>query len=251
MRKAAGIMLVLLGAVLIGSALLLFSYNRQQETAAGIAAEEKLEKLRGRIDTVSVETVPEDIPIPPIPEEAVGEVFEPEEETEVPPETQPAEEILPEPEETEPVETKPIETEQEEPRLEIDGYEYIGYLYIEAIQVEVPVMSDYDYQRLDIAPCRQFGSVQTDDLVIAGHDYRRHFANIGKLQKGDKILFTDVNGTDYEYAVEKTETLAADAVDAVQNSGSGLVLYTCTYTGTSRITVFSSRTEPVETENNG
>lgn len=251
MRKAAGMMLVLLGAVLIGSALLLFSYNRQQETVAGIAAEEKLEELRQRIEMAAIETVPEEIPEEPISTEETVEESEKPEENEDIPETQIIEEILPVPEETEPPETEPKETEPEEPRVEIDGYEYIGYLYIEAIQVEVPVMADYDYQRLDIAPCRQFGSVRTNDLVVAGHDYRRHFANIGKLKEGDKILFTDVNGTNYEYAVEKIEILEADAVDAVQNSGSDLVLYTCTYTGTSRITVFSSRTESAETEDNG
>ena len=43
------------------------------------------------------------------------------------------------------------------------------------------------------------------------------------------------------YAVAKVETLDPKAVEAVQNSGYDLVLYTCTYGGASRVTAFCNR----------
>ena len=49
------------------------------------------------------------------------------------------------------------------PTAQIDGYDYIGTLTIPALELELPVMAQWDYDRLTIAPCRQFGTTQTDD----------------------------------------------------------------------------------------
>mgnify|MGYP006053308989 CR=1 FL=1 len=107
------------------------------------------------------------------------------------------------------------------------------------------------YEKLDIAPCRQFGSIQTDDLVIAGHNYRRHFKYLYKLEAGDSVYLTNAAGTVIEYVVAKNRTLKATEVDTVQNSEYDLVLYTCTYTGTERVAVFCERKDNngVEIEN--
>ena len=45
------------------------------------------------------------------------------------------------------------------------------------------------------------------------------------------------------YSIQRIETLNPDAVDAVQNSGNDLVLYTCTKGGKTRVTVFCDRTD--------
>ena len=49
----------------------------------------------------------------------------------------------------------------------VGDYEYIGVLDLPALNLSLPIMSDWDYERLKMAPCRQFGSAATDDLVIA------------------------------------------------------------------------------------
>ena len=49
------------------------------------------------------------------------------------------------------------------------------------------------------------------------------------------------------YRVAKIETLDPNQVDAVQNSGYALVLYTCTMSGKTRTTVFCSREETAAT----
>mgnify|MGYP000544391146 FL=1 len=46
-----------------------------------------------------------------------------------------------------------------------------------------------------------------------------------------------MNGKVTVYHVELTSILQSDDVDAVQNSGYPLVLYSCTYSGKTRLTV--------------
>lgn len=144
-----------------------------------------------------------------------------------------------EPEETEPAELTVVV---------IDGYEYIGYLSIPDLELELPVMADWDYERLKLAPCRQFGSTVTDDLVIAAHNYKRHFGALGQLALGARIMFTDMDGNEIPYLVEKSATIDPKAVDAVQNSEYDLVLYTCTYGGSNRVAVFCDREAAAEAE---
>lgn len=125
--------------------------------------------------------------------------------------------------------------------VEIDGYGYIGYLEIPDLSLQLPVMAEWDYKRLKIAPCRQFGAVGTNDLVIAAHNYDRHFGRLKTLQGGESVMFTDMDGIVTSYVVEKVETLKPTAVDEVQNSDCDLVLYTCTLGGKTRVTVFCNR----------
>ena len=115
-----------------------------------------------------------------------------------------------------------------------------------AEELKLPVMSKWDYTRLQIAPCRQFGSSRTDDLVIAAHNYRNHFGRLKELAVGDSVAFTDMEGIVNTYRVEKVETLQPTEVAAVQNSGHDLVLYTCTKGGKTRVTVFCDRAEEKE-----
>ena len=137
----------------------------------------------------------------------------------------------------------PTPLDPEMPVVMLDGYEYVGYVEIPVLGLKLPVMSEWDYNRLKLAPCRQFGSSRTDDLVIAAHNYESHFGHLRDLSVGDTVTFTDMEGIVNTYCVEKIETLNPNEVDAVQNSGYDLVLYTCTKGGKTRVTVFCNRKE--------
>lgn len=131
------------------------------------------------------------------------------------------------------------------PAVEIDGNLYIGYLSIPALNIELPVIDTWDgnYDLLNIAPCRHFGSVYTDDMVIAGHNYTSHFAYLSDLSKGHTIIFTDMNGKSVTYSIEDFKVVEPEDIESVKNSGYDLVLYTCTYSGSTRFTVFANRIE--------
>ena len=124
---------------------------------------------------------------------------------------------------------------------EIDGQEYIGYLSIPVLELELPVISEWDYDRLKIAPCRQYGATKTDDLVIAAHNYASHFGRLAQLRTGDLLTFTDMDAETILYGVVTVDVLEPTAVDTVKDSEFDLVLYTCTYGGENRVAVFCDR----------
>lgn len=125
--------------------------------------------------------------------------------------------------------------------VNIDGYDYIGVLSIPSLGIELPVMSDWDYSRLKIAPCRYYGSVFNDDLIIAAHNYSTHFKNIINLIPSDIVIFTDMNGLDHIYSVVCTDMIKPTDVSGMLDSGFDLSLYTCTQDGQMRITVRCER----------
>lgn len=120
---------------------------------------------------------------------------------------------------------------------EIDGYGYIGYLSIPALNLDLPVMSEWDYGRLKISPCRYYGSTKTDNLVVAAHNYRAHFGYLGNLKPGDTVVFTDMDAVTHNYKVDSVDLLMPTDVDKVKDAGDDLILYTCTYGGKKRIIV--------------
>lgn len=139
------------------------------------------------------------------------------------------------------LETDPFDEEMKV--VDIDGYGYIGYLSIPDLNLNLPVMSEWDYARLKIAPCRYYGSTKTDNLVIAAHNYKSHFGYLKQLQPGGAIMFTDMEGEEKVYTITSVEILQPSDSDKVKDTGDDLILYTCTYRGVSRVVVRCSEIE--------
>lgn len=121
------------------------------------------------------------------------------------------------------------------------NYESIGILSIPVLELELPVLTDWTYEKLKSAPCHYYGSCYETDFVIAAHNYPSHFGKLSMLQAGDLVIFNDVSGTVHVYEVVLLETLAATAIEEMITSGFDLSLYTCTPGGASRVTVRCSR----------
>lgn len=139
-----------------------------------------------------------------------------------------------------------VERASEMATVVIDGYTYIGTISIPVLGLELPVMDEWDYTRLQTAPCRAAGSTITDDFVIVAHNYDSHFGHLNDLEQGDSVTFTEVDGFLNTYRVEKRDILEPDQEDAVLFSDYDLVLYTCTMGGSRRVVVFCNRTEEME-----
>lgn len=125
--------------------------------------------------------------------------------------------------------------------ININGDEFIGTIKIPSINLELPVMSEYTYSKLKKAPCRYYGNLFTNDLIICAHAYETFFANLVNLKQNDLIIFTDVDGNNYVYEVLEIEVLKSTDVDKMINSDFDLTLYTCTYDNTGRVTVRCNR----------
>ena len=201
---------MILGAVMILGSIGLLLYNhREQEQAA-----RSVDNLMPRL----VEAIREEKESPPFSE--TGE----------PAETVPAQ--LPD----------ELPAEREMPVAEIDGHGYIGFVGIEALELELPVMADWSYPKLRIAPCRFAGSTYADDLVIMAHNYERHFGKLRQLKSGDTVTFTDMEGETLYYEVVALDILGPNAVEDMTAGAYDLTLFTCTYGGKSRVTVRCDRT---------
>ena len=123
----------------------------------------------------------------------------------------------------EPVVQPELDPEQEMTVTDIDGWGYIGYLSIPSIGLELPVMSEWSYAGLKVAPGRYSGSTYADNMVVCAHNYAKHFSPIKWLALGSEVYFTDMDGQRDE-----------DAWD--------LTLFTCTTGGRARCAVRCTRT---------
>lgn len=199
MRNKLSTVCIVLGTALVLAALFLFISNAREADIAQLSSANALERVVTLIE--QQESVPDSVPdFPSLPQTAA-------------PEPLPAEMAV----------------------TEIDGYEYIGFVSIPALELELPVMADWDYTRLRKAPCRYSGSYLTDDLVIAAHNYNSHFGRLSTLSIGDDVYFTDMDGNTHAYTASELTTMEASAVEEMCSGAYALTLFTCTYGGASRI----------------
>lgn len=130
-----------------------------------------------------------------------------------------------------------LNPEMNMPEKEIDGMKYIGTLSLPSLDLELPINSEWSYPGLKISPCRYSGSVYLNNMVIAAHNYTRHFGNIKNLAIGDRVIFTDMNGNRFFYTVADIEILSPYAVEEMTSGEWDLSLFTCTVGGQARVTV--------------
>lgn len=147
-------------------------------------------------------------------------------------------------------EETPVDTIDGMPYVMIDGYAYIGELSIPGLGIDLPVMAEWDYERLKISPCRYSGSYLNDDLVICAHNYSRHFSPIKWIGVGEPVYFKAVDGTVYEYSVSNRETLQPTDVELLVSNQNNtedavedwdLTLFTCNTGGRTRCAVRCSK----------
>jgi sortase A len=149
------------------------------------------------------------------------------------------------PQNTDLYKTDTTATEGEIPAIDLDGDKYIGLLEVPSIDLTLPVLGEWSYDNLRISPCRYSGSVYEDNLVIAGHNYSRHFSPLKWLATGTEIKFYDVEGNVYKYVVTQIETLKPTEIDRMIEDSDDwdLTLFTCTTGGRSRCTLRCVRVE--------
>lgn len=204
MRNKIGMLCMILGTALLVGALSLFLMNQEESIQAGSAAVAAMPQLVEEIQIAREqgETTPE---MPNVPVELL--------------------------------------TEEEKKMTEktIDGYAYIGYLSIPVLELELPIMADWDYTRLRIAPCRYYGTLKGEDLVLMAHNYASHFGRLSELAEGDSVIFTDMDGAVTSYEVVGRDILDPYAVEEMTAGDYDLTLFTCTYGGSTRVTVYCDR----------
>ncbi|MGN0332733.1 MAG: sortase [Lachnospiraceae bacterium] len=125
----------------------------------------------------------------------------------------------------------------EMPVVTIDGVDYIGNIKIPSLEVELPVAKEWNYPNLRRSPCRYEGSVYSRDIIIAGHNYSRHFGGLKTLAVGEEVIFSDVDNNNFFYQIDSIEIIPGTAVEDMKKGEWDLTLFTCTYGGKSRIAI--------------
>lgn len=123
------------------------------------------------------------------------------------------------------------------PEQEIDGQRYIGKLTIPGYGLDLPIISQWSYPNLKVAPCRYQGSAYQNNLIIAAHNYDSHFGKLKNIPINEEVLFTDIDGNIFRYQVAEKEVLKDTAIDEMKAGEWDLTLFTCTVGGANRMTI--------------
>lgn len=209
-RKQGGLLFITIGLLLIAAALFLVSYNLYDELRAEQSARQVVNKLDEYLPS---EAAPEASTDPAGDQEPLVS----DERTVIPDYV-----LYPNME-------MPVET--------INGIDFIGVLRIPTLELELPIISEWNYPNLKTAPCRYSGSAYLNNLIICGHNYTSHFGNLKNLGEGDIATFTDMDGNVFTYKMVERETLLPTSIDAMESGDWDLTLFTCTVGGQSRVTI--------------
>ena len=137
-----------------------------------------------------------------------------------------------------------LDADREMPVQTINGRDYIGVLTIPSLELELPVLSQWDYPALKVAPCRYSGSLYQDNLIICAHNYASHFGKLKNLRVGDAAIFTDMDENVVSFQLAAQETIQPEDLEAMEAGDWDLTLFTCTVGGQSRVTVRFVREDP-------
>ncbi len=232
-RNRIGTALMRGGLLLLAAAFCLTAYNFYIDRVAGKEAERVAESLRAQLleKTDSVQ-LPQ-IPPQPTPADAdnSGEVgteavtSQPEELPQPTPVTRPDEIEIPD---------YILDPYMDMPTLAVGGESYIGLLDIPVLELALPIIEDWSYASLKHAPCRFSGSLYLDDLVILGHNYRRHFGRLTGMIPGDLVTITDAVGNVFSYELLEFETIDGNDKEGMLSGDWDMTLFTCTMSGQTR-----------------
>ena len=130
-----------------------------------------------------------------------------------------------------------LDPEMEMPTRAIDGWDYVGILEIPDLNLSLPIINEWSYPALKVAPCRYEGTAYKKNMVIAAHNYQSHFAKLHELAVGAEIFFTDMAGNRFSYVLAQHEVLQPTDVEEMCSGEWPLTLFTCTVDGQARITL--------------
>lgn len=128
------------------------------------------------------------------------------------------------------------ETNESEFFLIVDDTKYCGILEIPSINVELPVSKDYSYEQMSESLCRYSGNLQDGNMIICGHNYKSFLIDIGNVNEGDSVIFTDCYGNPTEFIVTEVELIGGYQLQKLLDESSGwdLSVFSCNYSGYSR-----------------
>lgn len=131
-------------------------------------------------------------------------------------------------------------------KVKYKGYNVIGTIQIPKTKVKYPIVDSTSPNAMEVAIVMLYGPGlnQEGNTVIVGHNYRNggFFGNNKKLENGDKIYITDIQGNKVEYTIyNKYITSDSDFSYATRliNGKREISLSTCTNDSSKRLVIWA------------
>ena len=150
-RRRRGLPLILGGLLLIAAALSLTGYNIWDDMRA--------EKTNHRILAELTPEIPRGVPVPDSLQQTIMAAAEQDEAVE---------QRIAQPEIRYPYYM--LDENMKMPVKTVSGFDYVATLQIPKLGLELPVMEDWTYDRLQYAPCRYAGTPYLHNMVICAHN---------------------------------------------------------------------------------
>ena len=117
-----------------------------------------------------------------------------------------------------------------------ETYNIIGKLNIPSLNIEYPILSTSSTALLKISLNRYWGSYPNEvgNMVVIGHNYKNNkfFSNLPKINIGDVVKISDVNGETLDYFVYETDIIDPydnSCTSQLTNGRKEITLITCYY----------------------
>ena len=117
-----------------------------------------------------------------------------------------------------------------------ETYSIIGKLNIPSLNIEYGILSSSSTELLKISLNRYWGAYPNEvgNMVVIGHNYKNNkfFSNLPKIQIGDIVKITDVNGKTLDYIVYDTSVIDPynnSCTSQLTNGKTEITLITCYY----------------------
>lgn len=126
------------------------------------------------------------------------------------------------------------------------GFNMVGKIEIPKIKLNCPVLEEATPRAIEVAVAVMYGPGinEVGNTVIIGHNYRNgtFFSNNKKLEQGDKIYLTDLNGKKVTYTITKKYITSTEDFDYAIRDTNGkreISLSTCTDDSKQRIIIWA------------
>ena len=116
-------------------------------------------------------------------------------------------------------------TDMAMPVLPLDGADYIALLEVPSFGVALPIRSHWDTWSSQSCPSRFSGTVYNGTLVIGGSGKAGHLDFLGRIELGDTVKVTAMDGTVFSYRVTQIRRAQHASQELLMDESAQLTLF--------------------------
>lgn len=117
------------------------------------------------------------------------------------------------------------------PVWQLQGEDFLGLVEVPSFGVTLPIHSLWEDSKLSSYPCRYWGSIYDGTLILGGSSEAGQFDFCEKLDLGERIIVTDMQGTQFSCGVERIDRADALDYEALSEGNYPLILFARTGSG--------------------